>query len=96
MYKVFTNYEEGAKVFGKEGKSLIWSNEDNRGKTSIAFKEGDIWVIPKNEGYWKIKLRLKGVEAKEIRLYEMKEIDEEKMWFNIELEVDRMLTDLGY
>jgi len=96
MNKIFTNYEDGARIVGRNGQRVIWENEDDRGKTSISFKEGDIWVVPTNDGFFKVKLRLKGVEAKEIRLYEMKEIDEEKMWFNIELEVDRMLTDLGY
>ena len=93
MEKVFTNYEEGSKVSGNNGKSLIWTNEDNRGKTSIAFKEGDIWVIPTNDGYYKIKLRLNGEEVKEVRLFEL---EEELVWLEIEVEVDRMLTDLGY
>ena len=93
MKNIFTDYEEGKKIVSPTGKEVIWSNEDNRGKTSIAFKKGDIWVIPTNEGYWKIKLRLNGEEVKEVRLFEL---EEELSWTEIELEVDRMLTDLGY
>lgn len=93
MKDLFTNYEEGAKVVGKNGKIVIWTNEDNRGKTSISFKEGDIWVVPTNDGYYKVKLRLRGEEVKEVRFYNP---EEELVWLEIEVEVDRMLTDLGY
>ncbi len=53
MKDFFKNSEEG-KVFTVNGKTIIWNNEDNRGKTSIILQEGEIWIIPTNEGYTKV------------------------------------------
>jgi hypothetical protein len=114
MKNLFTDNDDGVKVIGENGKWVMWNNEDDRGKTSVLFEKGDIWVIPTNEGYFKIVLRLgklvkdrtilgglriEGKTVREVRIFENAydgENWEEKMWIDIEKEVDRILTALGY
>jgi len=106
MKNIFTDNEEGKIVYCESGKRLIWHNEDNRGKTSIEFVGGDIWIIPTGkpdttEGFKIVRRvfnngKLENIEEKKYNVNWFKPWAETEVWELMEKEIDKMLSKLGY